>query len=139
MYQLKTKENNDPVIEFLNSIDNDKRRGDSFKVLEIMEIITKESPKMWGDKIVGFGKYHYQYASGQSGDWMRIAFSPRKGNLSIYIMDGFDKHKELLNKLGKHKTGKSCLYINKLEDIDLKTLEDLISDSWKNMNILYPM
>jgi len=129
MYELKTKLNNKNVLEFIMSIEHDKRREDSLKLLDIFDEVTGEEPKMWGDSIVGYGLYHYKYASGQEGDWMRTGFSPRKQALSLYLMNGFSNNEELLSKLGKYKTGKGCLYINKLEDIDLDVLKKLIKKS----------
>ena len=98
-----------------------------------MQEVTQEEPMMWGDSIVGFGSYHYKYTSGREADWFQIGFSPRKQNLTIYIMDGFEKYENLLKKLGKHKLGKSCLYINKLEDISILVLKKLISESVKHV------
>ena len=129
MAELKTKKNDASVERFLSSVEHPKRREDGFAVLDLMKKITKEEPKMWGSSIVGFGSYHYRYASGQEGDWMLVGFSPRKASMSLYIMSGFDAYDDLLAKLGKFKTGKSCLYINKLEDVDLKVLEKLIRQS----------
>lgn len=129
MAELKIKKNNASVINFIKSVDNPKRQEDAFKVLEMMKSITKKEPKMWGSSIIGFGDYHYVYKSGREGDWFLTGLSPRKQNLSIYIMSGFDKYDDLMEKLGKYKTGKSCLYINKLEDVDLKVLERLIRES----------
>jgi hypothetical protein len=106
-----------------------KNDEDSFKILEMMKKITKEEPKMWGPSIVGFGNYHYKYESGREGDFFITGFSPRKQNLVLYIMPGFKRYTELMNKLGKYKTGKSCLYIKKLEDVDIKVLKELISKS----------
>ena len=134
----KTKLNQASVTKFLNSIDDAKRREDSFAVLEIMQAITKQEAKMWGTAIVGFGTYHYVYASGREGDWMQVGFSPRKNALTLYIMSGFSNYSELMEKLGKYKTGKSCLYIKKLEDIDLKILKKLIRESVKYINQTYP-
>lgn len=96
-----------------------------------MQEITQEGPIMWGDSIVGFGSYHYKYASGREAEWLAIGFSPRKQYLTIYIMDGFEKYDGLLEKLGKHKTGKSCLYLNKLEDVNIPVLTELITESLK--------
>ena len=96
-----------------------------------MEKASKQKPKMWGASIVGFGEYHYKYASGREGEWMRIGFSPRKQNLTLYIIDGFEKYDELMAKLGKYKTGKSCLYIKRLADVDEKVLKKLIAESVK--------
>ena len=133
MAELKTKPNKVSVEKFLNSVKDEKKREDSFKVLELMKKITKEKPIMWGPSIVGFGKYHYKYASGREGDWFLTGFSPRKQNLTLYIMSGFKRYDELMKKLGKHKTGSSCLYINKLEELDIKVLKELITESVKYM------
>lgn len=127
--ELKTKLNDGDVNEFINSIESELKRNDSFKIIEMMKKITKSEPKMWGDSIIGFGNYHYKYASGREGDWFLCGFSPRKQNLSIYIMSGFNKYENILSKLGKHKTGKGCLYVKNLEEIDLKVLENLIKQS----------
>jgi hypothetical protein len=129
--ELKTKVNNASVEKFLNSITDKQKREDSFKILEMMKKITKEEPKMWGPSIVGFGKYHYKYASGHEGDMCITGFSPRKQALTIYILPGFTRYESLMKKLGKYKTGKSCLYINKLEDVDQKVLTELITESVK--------
>ncbi len=129
MAELKTKKTDDSVEAFLNSVEHDKRRKDAFKVLELMKEVTGEEPKMWGSSIVGFGDYHYKYESGREGDWFLTGFSPRKQSLTLYIMAGFDEYADLLSKLGKYKTGKSCLYINKLEDVDLPTLKQLVKKS----------
>lgn len=131
MAELKTKVNEQSVTKFLNSITDKQRREECFTVLEMMKKATKTEPKMWGSSIVGFGKYHYVYASGREGDWFLTGFSPRKQNLTLYIMGGLSAHEALLQKLGKHKTGKSCLYVSKLEDLDLPTLRKLIVDGVK--------
>lgn len=133
MAELKTKTNDQSVEKFLNSVPDEKKRQDSFRIKKIMEEITGEPAKMWGDSIVGFGSYHYKYASGQEGDWMLTAFSPRKQNLTLYIMPGFERYENLMKQLGKYKTGKSCLYIKKLEDVDLEVLKELIDLSVKQM------
>lgn len=133
MTELKTKKNIASVTKFLNSVTNEKKRADSFTVLGLMQEVTGEEPVMWGTSIVGFGSYHYKYASGREGDWALTGFSPRKQNLTLYIMPGFDKYDALMKKLGKYKTGKSCLYINKLEDIDMKILKRLIKLSVEHM------
>lgn len=133
MAELKTKPNKASVEKFLSSVKDEKKREDSFKVLELMKRITKEEPIMWGPSIVGFGKYHYKYASGREGDWFLTGFSPRKQNLTLYIMSGFKRYNELMKKLGKHKTGSSCLYVNRLEDLDMKVLKELITESVKYM------
>ncbi|MCZ7601923.1 MAG: DUF1801 domain-containing protein [Melioribacteraceae bacterium] len=130
---IKTRKNNHSVEAFINTIENPKRREDSFVVLDLMKKITKEEPKIWGTSIVGFGNYHYKYSSGREGDWFVTGFSPRKASLSLYIMSGFKEYEELLSKLGKFKTGVSCLYINKLEDVDMTVLKKLIKLSVKKM------
>ncbi len=137
MAELKTKLNDASVQKFLNSISDEKKRKDCLTILELMKKITKSEPKMWGSSIVGFGTYHYKYESGREGDWFLTGFSPRKQNLTLYIMSGFNKYDELMKKLGKYKTGKSCLYINSLEDVDKKVLKDLITESFKYMSKRY--
>ncbi len=134
MSDVKTKKNEASVEGFLKSAENDKRREDSFVVLDLMKEVTGEKPTMWGTSIVGFGSYHYKGASGREGDWMKVGFSPRKQNMTLYIMDGFDSYDSLLQKLGKYKTGKSCLYINKLEDVDQTVLRKLVQQSFKSMS-----
>ena len=128
---VKTVKNDANVTEFLESVDHKKRREDSFVIRELMERVTGEKATMWGTSIVGFGSYHYKYASGLEGDWPVTGFSPRKTSLSLYIMSGFSELDSLLSKLGKFKTGKSCLYVNKLEDINLDILEELVRQSVK--------
>jgi len=137
MSELKTKENKASVEKFLKGVSDTKKREDSFTILEMMKKITKKEPKMWGPSIVGFGKYHYKYESGREGDFFISGFSPRKQNLTIYIMPGFKKYEELMKKLGKYKTGKSCLYIKRLEDVDMKILKELVSSSFKYMKEKY--
>ncbi len=134
MADLKTKKNEARVEGFLKSVENEKRREDSFLVLDLMKEVTGENPTMWGTSIVGFGSYHYKGASGREGDWMKVGFSPRKQNMTLYIMDGFGSYDSLLQKLGKYKTGKSCLYINKLEDVDQTVLRELVKQSFKSMS-----
>lgn len=133
MAELKTKVNKASVDKFVKSIKDEQTREDCYKILDIMQKATKAEPKMWGTSIVGFGDYHYKYASGREGDWFLVGFSPRKQNLTIYLMDGLDVHKDLLKKLGKYSTGKGCLYIKKLEDVDIKVLKELVSKSVKRM------
>lgn len=133
MAELKTKQNEQDVYEFLDGVSNETRKNDSYAVLELMRTTTGLEPRMWGDSIVGFGSYHYKYASGREGDWFLTGFSPRKQSLTLYIMPGFDEYEALLKKLGKHKIGKSCLYINKLEDVDLSVLKTLIEKSVNKM------
>jgi hypothetical protein len=133
MAELKTKRNDASVETFLGAIPDEKKRADAFAVLELMKRATGEGPAMWGDSIVGFGTYHYRYASGQEGDWPLTGFSPRKQNLTVYIVSGFDAYDELLERLGKYKTGKACLYINKLADVDPAVLEELVRRSAEHM------
>jgi hypothetical protein len=129
MAELKTKQTDQSVEEFLNGIPDDKKRKDSYTILELMKNAAGKEPKMWGDSIIGFGSYHYRYASGREGDWFLTGFSPRKQNLTLYIMAGFTQYEALLQKLGKFSTGKACLYIKKIEDIDMPTLEELVRQS----------
>ena len=133
MIELKTKPTKKNIDEFLKKVENLTKREDSFNILKLMKEITNEKPVMWGDSIVGFGSYHYKYASGREGDWPLVGFSPRKQNLTLYIMSGFEGYDEILSKLGKFKTGKSCLYINQLKDIDIDNLKELVSESVKQM------
>ncbi len=134
--ELKTKVNDASVEGFLNSVADEQKRSDCFEMLKIMEQATKETPRMWGSSIVGFGSYHYKGTSGREGDWMLTGFSPRKENLTIYIMGGFERHQDLLQKLGKHKTSVGCLYIKKLADVDQKVLIELVTESVKTMKRL---
>jgi hypothetical protein len=136
-YELKTKVNDVSVEGFLDKVEDEKKRNDAFEVLKLMKEVTGEPPKMWGASIVGFGTYRYKYASGQEGDWMITGFSPRKTSLTLYIMPGFGRYEELMQKLGKYKTGKSCLYINKLTDVDVDVLKTLIKESVDYMNKKY--
>lgn len=133
MAELKTKPTGASVKEFLNQIPNKDRRDECLVIAKIMEEATGAKPKMWGTSIVGFGDYRYKYASGREGDWMMTGFSPRKNELTLYLMMGFEKHRELMAQLGKHRTGMSCLYIKRLEDIHLPTLKKLIKASVKQM------
>ena len=133
MAELKTKASNDSVREFLHGIADARLRADCAAVSKLMRQATKARPKMWGSSIVGFGSYHYTYASGREGDWFLTGFSPRKQNLTLYIMPGFKQYAGLLATLGKFKTAKSCLYIKNLEEIDLPTLSKLIDQSVKDM------
>ena len=137
MAELKTKKNSASVAAFLRKSELSKRQ-DCETIIGIMVEATGEKPVMWGSSIIGFGSYHYKYATGREGDWLLIGLSPRKQNVSIYFMDGFSNYEKLLAKLGKHKIGKSCLYINKLADIDMRVLTDLVRRSVKNMRKKYP-
>ena len=138
MSELKTKRNDGDVRGYLESVANKRRREDALVMLELMREITGEPPEMWGSSIVGFGSYHYRYASGREGDWPIVGFAPRKQSLTLYIMPGFDRYEDLMAKLGKYKTGKSCLYINKLDDVNLETLKALIAESVEYMRRAYP-
>jgi len=129
MAEQKTKPTAVSVKKFLAGVDHDKRRTDALIVNEMMGRITGLKGKMWGKSIVGFGKYHYKYASGHEGDWFLTGFSPRKASLVLYIMPGYGEFDAIMARLGKHKTGRACLYINKLEDVDMKVLEELITKS----------
>lgn len=129
MTELKTQQNDASVNAFLDSIENEKRRADAKVVCDLMSRVTGWKAKMWGKTIVGFGAYEYRYESGRSGRWMMVGLSPRKTSLTIYIMPGFSGFDDLMDALGKYKTGKSCLYVNKLEDIDQSVLEQLVVQS----------
>lgn len=131
--KLKTQATGASVASFLDGIADERRRKDAFAVLALMKKVTKAEPKMWGSSIVGFGDRHYQYASGRSGDWFLIGFSPRKAALVLYMMTGLQPHASLLKSLGKHKTGGGCLYIQNLEDIDQPTLIALMKESVANL------
>lgn len=138
MAELKTKLNDGDVTTFLNSVADERKRQDCFAVLDLMRRVTGAEPKMWGDSIVGFDSYHYVYASGRSGDWMLTGFSPRAQNITLYIMAGFDQYDALLARLGKYKTGKSCLYIKRLADVDMAVLEALVAASVGHMRRTNP-
>jgi hypothetical protein len=124
--ELKTKQNDASVEAFLQGVEDPRQRDDAFRVLELMKEITGEPPKMCGTSMIGFGSYHYKYASGREGEWFLTGFSPRKGNLTLYIMPGLDQYGALLQKLGRYKTGKSCLCVKRLDDVDLATLLELV-------------
>lgn len=129
MTELKTQKNDASVEDFINGVSDEQKRTDSFAILEMMRDITGDEPAMWGTSIIGFGSYTYKYASGRENAWFLTGFSPRKQNLSLYITTGFENYETLLAKLGKHKTGKSCLYIKRLSDVDMPTLRELIQQS----------
>jgi hypothetical protein len=137
MAELKTRKNAASISAFLKKADP-KKRDACEVILDIMGDATGEEPVMWGSTIIGFGSYHFKYATGKEGDWALIGVSPRKQNISVYIMDGFSRYEKLLSKLGKHKIGKSCLYINKLSDIDMKVFARLVQSSVRNMKKMYP-
>ena len=137
MSELKTKPNDDDVETFLATVENQNRREDCRAVMEMMHEVTGEEPTMWGSSIVGFGSYHYKYQSGREGDWFLTGVSPRKQSLTLNIMPGFKRYQELMENLGKHKTGQSCLYINKLEDVDGDTLRELVKLACAHITELY--
>lgn len=129
MAALKTQKNEDSVDKFIDSIEDETKRPDCWRLVDLMSEITRQPPAMWGKSIVGFGSYDYKYESGREGTWFQVGFSPRKQNLVLYVMDGFSDYSELLSRLGKHSTGKSCLYVKKLDDIDMGILTEMIRKS----------
>jgi len=131
MAELKTKKTEASVEDFLNQIRDEETQRDCFEIAKMMKQVTRSDPKMWGSSIIGFGSRHLKYASGRELDWMLIGFSPRKTNITLYITGGLEKQTALLDKLGKHSTGKGCLYIKKLKDVDTKVLKKLINASVK--------
>jgi hypothetical protein len=133
MAELKTKRNEASVDDFLDAIKDEQVREDCRTIADIMQKATKAKPQMWGTSIVGFGSHHYKYASGREGDWMLVAFSPRKQNITLYIYGGFEGYDELMTRLGKHSSGKACIYIKRLSDVHLPTLKKLINASVKHM------
>jgi hypothetical protein len=138
MAELKTKATTASVSDFLAKIGDEERRQDCLAVARIMENATGDKPRMWGTSIVGFGEMRYKYASGRELDWFLTGFSPRKGDLTLYITPGFAHYADLMKSLGRHKTGKSCLYLKRLADVDLTVLRTLIEDSVKYMRSLKP-
>jgi len=137
MAEIKTKPTAVSVDKFIGAVPDEQKREDSYILIDMMKKMTKADPKMWGPSIIGFGTYHYKYASGHEGDMPVTAFSPRKDAISIYIMGSLPQNKELFRKLGKHKMGKSCLYVKRLSDVDIKVLKQLITESYnyiKNKN-----
>ncbi len=138
MAELKTKPTRKSVAKYLRSVENKIRREDSEELTRIMRKISGEKPVLWGDSIIGFGSYQYKQRSGQIATWPLTGFSPRKQYLTIYIMPGFGQYKRLLKKLGKHKHSASCLYLNKLADVDLSVLSEIIADSVSVMRERYP-
>ena len=133
----KTRPSTASVEEFVSSIEHDTRRTDGLALLDMFNRVTGWTPQMWGPSIIGYGRYHYKYASGREGDFLVTGFSPRKSALSIYIMPGYRDMGEKLARLGKHKTGRSCLYINKLADIELNVLEEIVLDGIAYMKTNY--
>jgi len=138
MYELKTKETEDSVIAFIEELDSVKKREDAYKLLDIFTEVTDYNAKMWGPSIIGFGSYHYKYASGHEGDAPLVGFSPRKAKISLYFATGDDQREHILEKFGKHTSGKACVYINKVADIDIDVLKELIDQSVKFLKRTYP-
>jgi hypothetical protein len=133
MAEPKTTPNDGDVVAFLNQVENEQKRQDCFAILELMRQATGEQPVMLGDAITGYDRYHYRYASGREGDSPLVGFSPRKQNITIYITSGFEQYESLLNRLGKHSTAKSCLYLKKLDDVDTTILAELVKRSAEHM------
>ncbi|GAE29551.1 DUF1801 domain-containing protein [Halalkalibacter hemicellulosilyticus] len=138
MYELKTKETDSSVIEFIEKIESTKKKQDAYQLLDIFTKATGHQAKMWGTSIIGFGSYHYKYNSGHEGDAPLVGFSPRKAKISLYFTVGEPKREELLKELGKHTTGKACVYINKIADIDVSVLNKLIINSVQFLKEKYP-
>ncbi|MGO1060564.1 DUF1801 domain-containing protein [Planococcus sp. FY231025] len=138
MYEQKTKETDADVIEFIESVENTKKKQDAYKLLELFKETSGYPAKMWGPSIVGFGSYHYVYATGHSGDAPLVGFSPRKAKTSLYFATGDPDRGPLLARLGKHTSGKACVYFNKTEDVDLDVLKELITQSITFLQELYP-
>ncbi|MFP7477265.1 DUF1801 domain-containing protein [Terribacillus saccharophilus] len=137
-YELKTKETDNSVLDFIEAVENPKKREDAYKLLDIFKETTGYEAKMWGASIIGFGSYHYRYATGHEGDAPLVGFSPRKANISLYLAPGEPDREARLQKLGKYKTGKACVYINKTADIDENVLKQLIRDSVNFLKETYP-
>jgi len=138
MYELKTKETDDSVIEFIENVDHPKKREDAYRLLDIFTEVTGHEAKMWGPSIIGFGSYHYKYESGHEGDAPLVGFSPRKAKVSLYFAPGDSERDQLLQEFGKHTTGKACVYINKLADVDEEVLKSLIKQSVSFLQKTYP-
>ncbi|WP_042149073.1 DUF1801 domain-containing protein [Paucisalibacillus sp. EB02] len=138
MYELKTKENDSSVIEFIESVESPKKKEDAYKLLDIFTETTGYPAKMWGTSIIGFGSYHYKYASGHEGDAPLVGFSPRKAKISLYFATGDPEREELLKDFGKHTTGKACVYINKIADVDVDVMKAMIKQSIKFLREIYP-
>ena len=137
MPENKTKPTDASVSEFLDTVDNEQKRSDTRAIVEMMHEVTGYTATMWGTSIIGFGSYSYKYRSGHSGDWSIVGVSPRKRNITVYIMPGFSQFEDQLSRLGKHKTSKSCLYINKLSDVDSDVLREIIHQSVEYMKEKY--
>ena len=134
---MKTSSSNKPVSKFVEDVPHEGRKSDALELIDHLQNITGKAPQMWGPSIIGFGSYHYVYDSGREGDMMLTGFSPRKQNLVVYIMNGCEYYKDQLKALGPHKTGKSCLYLKRLNDIDIDILKSIIEDSVRYMQQKY--
>lgn len=137
-YEQKMKETDANVVEFIESVENPKKQEDAYQLLQIFEETTGYEAKMWGPSIIGFGSYHYKYASGHEGDAPIVGFSPRKAKISLYVGTGQPEQEELLQRFGKHTTGKACIYINKIADIDIDVLKELIHSCMAFIRKTYP-
>lgn len=138
MSEPKMKENDNSVIEFIENVENEKKKADAYQLLEIFEEVTGYKAKMWGPSIIGFGSYHYKYASGREGDAPLSAFSPRKAKISLYLDYESEEREKLLENFGKHTKSKACIYVNKLADIDTNVLKNLIKHTVEKYQHLYP-
>ncbi|MGM0839394.1 MAG: DUF1801 domain-containing protein [Bacillota bacterium] len=138
MYELKTRQNDSSVIEFIEAVENEKKREDAYKLLDIFTETTGFEAKMWGPSIIGFGSYHYKYKTGHEGDAPLVGFSPRKAKTSLYFAPGDPEREKVLDSFGKHTTGKACVYINKVADIDQDVLKQLINQSVNFLQKTYP-
>ena len=137
LVEIKTKQTLASVAAFIDSVPDEQKRKDSFAILEMMKKITGEQPEMWGGSIIGFGNIHLKYDSGRELDWMKIGFSPRAQNLTLYVLCNSPEQNELLKKLGRHKTGKGCLYINKISDVNIDVLKKVINYGYSRKGALY--
>ena len=138
MAEPKMKENDNSVIDFIESVESEKKKADAYQLLDIFEEVTGYKAKMWGPSIIGFGSYHYKYASGHEGDAPLAGFSPRKAKISLYLAYESEEREKMLENFGKHTTGKACIYVNKLADIDIQVLKELIEQSVETYQNLYP-
>lgn len=138
VYELKTKQTDNSVIEFIEAVDSPKKREDAYQLLDIFIETSGYEAKMWGPSIIGFGSYHYKYATGHEGDAPLVGFSPRKAKISLYFAPGETKREELLKQFGKHTSGKACVYVNKVADIDVEVLKKLIQESITFLQKTYP-
>ncbi len=137
MSNLKTQRTDSSVEDFLESVDNEEKRADCLRILELMKKVTGEDPQMWGPGIIGFGSYHFKYDSGREGDWFITGFAPRKKEITLYILAGFAEHDDLMQKLGKYRIGKGCLFLKRIDDIDLSVLNELVERSVAYMRSEY--